>query len=54
LHTRPIDLLPQERAAFGPLTTTAATYGLYRPATVNRESLGGKHRRNRAARGATG
>lgn len=36
---RPIDLLPQERAAFGPLTTTAATYGLYRVATVNRESL---------------
>src|SRR5262245_55887861 len=24
---------------FGPLTTTAATYGLYRVATVNRESL---------------
>ncbi len=36
---RPMDLLPQERAAFGPLTTTAATYGLYRVATVNRESL---------------
>ena len=36
---RPIDLLPQERAAFGALTTTAATYGLYRVATVNRESL---------------
>lgn len=36
---RPIDLLPQERAAFGPLTTSAATYGLYRVATVNRESL---------------
>ncbi|MFQ5830855.1 MAG: IS21 family transposase [Candidatus Methylomirabilia bacterium] len=36
---RPIELLPQERAAFGPLTTTAATYGLYRVATVNRESL---------------
>ncbi len=36
---RPIDLLPQERAAFGPLPTTAATYGLYRVATVNRESL---------------
>lgn len=36
---RPIDVLPHERAAFGPLTTTAATYGLYRPATVNRESL---------------
>jgi len=36
---RPIDRLPQERAAFGPLTTTAAMYGLYRVATVNRESL---------------
>jgi transposase len=36
---RPIALLPQEQAAFGPLTTTAATYGLYRVATVNRESL---------------
>ncbi len=36
---RPIALWPQERAAFGPLTTTAATYGLYRVATVNRESL---------------
>ncbi len=36
---RPIELWPQERAAFGPLTTTAATYGLYRVATVNRESL---------------
>lgn len=36
---RPIDLLPQEQAAFGPLTTTAGTYGLYRVATVNRESL---------------
>jgi transposase len=36
---RPLDLWPQERAAFGPLTTTAATYGLYRVATVNRESL---------------
>jgi transposase len=35
----PRDLLPQEQAAFGPLTTTAATYGLYRVATVNRESL---------------
>src|SRR5262249_4023566 len=28
-----------ERGAFGPLTTAAATYGLYRVATVNRESL---------------
>jgi transposase len=36
---RPLDLLAQERAAFGPLTTTADTYGLYRVATVNRESL---------------
>jgi transposase len=36
---RPRALLPQEQAAFGPLTTTAATYGLYRMATVNRESL---------------
>lgn len=36
---RPLDLLPQEQAAFGPLTTMAATYGLYRVATVNRESL---------------
>jgi transposase len=36
---RPLDLLPQERSAFGPLATTAATYGLYRVATVNRESL---------------
>ncbi|HET7876098.1 MAG TPA: IS21 family transposase [Methylomirabilota bacterium] len=36
---RPLDRLPQERAAFGPLTTTATTYGLYRVATVNRESL---------------
>lgn len=36
---RPVDLLPREQAAFGPLTTTAATYGLYRVATVNRESL---------------
>jgi transposase len=36
---RPWDLWPQERAAFGPLTTTAASYGLYRVATVNRESL---------------
>ncbi len=36
---RPVELLPQEQAAFGPLTTTTATYGLYRVATVNRESL---------------
>jgi transposase len=36
---RPCELLPSEQAAFGPLTTTAATYGLYRMATVNRESL---------------
>jgi Mu transposase, C-terminal domain len=36
---RPSDLLPYERTAFGPLTTTAASYGLYRVATVNRESL---------------
>lgn len=36
---RPIELWPQERTAFGPLTTTAATYGLCRVATVNRESL---------------
>jgi transposase len=36
---RPADLVPQERAAFGPLTTTAGMYGLYRVATVNRESL---------------
>ncbi len=36
---RPVDRLPQEQAAFGPLTTTAASYGLYRVATVNRESL---------------
>ena len=36
---RPVDLWAQERAAFVPLTTTAATYGLYRVATVNRESL---------------
>jgi transposase len=36
---RPLDLLAQERAAFGPLTTTPETYGLYRVATVNRESL---------------
>jgi hypothetical protein len=39
LGQRPIDLLPQERAAFGPLATTAASDGLYRVATVNRESL---------------
>jgi transposase len=36
---RPRDLLPHERTAFSPLTTTAPTYGLYRVATVNRESL---------------
>lgn len=36
---RSVDLLPQEQAAFSPLATTAATYGLYRVATVNRESL---------------
>jgi transposase len=36
---RPLDLLAQERAAFGPLTTSPETYGLYRVATVNRESL---------------
>jgi hypothetical protein len=36
---RPWDLLAQEQAAFGPLTTPADTYGLYRIATVNRESL---------------
>jgi transposase len=36
---RPNDLLGHERTAFGLLTTTAATYGLYRVATVNRESL---------------
>lgn len=36
---RPSALLAQERTAFGPLTTTAARYGLYRVATVNRESL---------------
>jgi len=35
----PADLLAAERAAFGPLCTTAATYGLYRVASVNRESL---------------
>ena len=36
---RPSELLAQERAAFGPLTAAAANYGLYRVATVNRESL---------------
>jgi hypothetical protein len=36
---RPCALLAHERTAFGPLTTTAARYGLYRVATVNRESL---------------
>jgi transposase len=36
---RPLDRLAQERAAFGTLTTSAETYGLYRVATVNRESL---------------
>ncbi len=36
---RPSELLPHERTAFGALTTTAARYGLYRVATVNRESL---------------
>jgi transposase len=36
---RPSELLAHERTAFGPLTTTAASYGLYRVATVNRESL---------------
>jgi transposase len=36
---RPLDLLAQERAAFSPLTTTPERYGLYRLATVNRESL---------------
>lgn len=36
---RPIELLPEERAVFGDLQTTADTYGLYRVATVNRESL---------------
>jgi transposase len=35
----PAALLGAERAAFGPLRTTAADYGLYRVATVNRESL---------------
>src|SRR5207237_7350298 len=35
----PRELLAAERQAFGPLRTTAATYGLYRVATVNRESL---------------
>jgi transposase len=36
---RPAELLAQERTVFGALTTTAAEYGLYRVATVNRESL---------------
>lgn len=36
---RPLDLLPREPRAFTPLRTTAAPYGLYRVATVNRESL---------------
>src|SRR5438128_319106 len=36
---RPRDGLPAEQAAFGALRTTAATYGLYRVAGVNRESL---------------
>lgn len=36
---RPADLLAHERTVFGALTTTAAGYGLYRVATVNRESL---------------
>src|SRR5207247_2316705 len=36
---RPRELLAHERTAFGPLPTTAADYGLYRVATVNRESL---------------
>lgn len=36
---RPIDLLPEEQTVFGELRTTAQTYGLYRVATVNRESL---------------
>ena len=36
---RPHDRLAAERAAFGSLRTTAATYGLYRVAGVNRESL---------------
>jgi transposase len=36
---RPLALLAPERAAFGPLTTTPQTYGLYRVAAVNRESL---------------
>ncbi len=36
---RPMELLPREQAACGPLTTTAASYGLSRVATVNRESL---------------
>ena len=36
---RPMDLLAQERAAFGPLTMSATTYGLYRVATVARGSV---------------
>jgi hypothetical protein len=36
---RPGDLLAHERTVFGALTTTAVSYGLYRVATVNRESL---------------
>lgn len=36
---RPCARLAAEQAAFGPLRTTAATYGLYRVAGVNRESL---------------
>lgn len=36
---RPCDRLAAEQAAFGALRTTAATYGLYRVGTVNRESL---------------
>ena len=36
---RPCARLAAEQAAFGPLRTTAATYGLYRVGGVNRESL---------------
>jgi transposase len=36
---RPADLLAHERTVFGALMTTAVAYGLYRVATVNRESL---------------
>lgn len=36
--SRPVELLPPEQAAFGPLPT-AAPYGLYRVATVNGASL---------------